>query len=83
MIPYFPASEVFRLLSPGDAVTAVITAIAEGTLSPDRLVPMRDVILGRTPIPGDRPVLFTGSGMSWQDLVIAEALLARRSLPGP
>jgi ornithine cyclodeaminase/alanine dehydrogenase-like protein (mu-crystallin family) len=53
----------------------VVLAIAEG--APDDLLPMSDVVRGVARIPGGRPVLFKGSGMSWQDLVIAEALLAR------
>jgi ornithine cyclodeaminase len=54
----------------------VIQAIAVGALSPDDLVPMREVARGDRPA-GDEPVLFKGSGMSWQDLVVAEAVLAR------
>ena len=53
----------------------VVQAIAEGTLRPQDLVPMRDVALGaRRPREGE-PVLFKGSGMSWQDLVVARAVL--------
>lgn len=59
----------------GDAVQA----IAEGALGPDDLVPMREVARGARAA-GDEPVLFKGAGMSWQDLVVAEAVLAR--LPG-
>ena len=54
----------------------VIQAIAEGTLGPDDLVPLRDVARG-TRAPAEEPVFFKGSGMSWQDLVVAEAVLAR------
>lgn len=52
----------------------VVLAIEEGALSPDRLVPMRDVVRGTVIATG--PVLFKGSGMAWQDLVIAEAVHA-------
>ena len=54
----------------------VIQAIAEGALDPDDLVPIRDVARG-TRAPATEPVFFKGSGMSWQDLVVAEAVLAR------
>ena len=54
----------------------VIQAIAEDALGPDDLVPLRDVARG-TRAPAEEPVFFKGSGMSWQDLVVAEAVLAR------
>jgi ornithine cyclodeaminase len=54
----------------------VVMAEAEGRLDPRSLVPMRDVVMGRVP-PGSTPVLFKGSGMSWEDLVVAEAVVAR------
>lgn len=54
----------------------VIQAIAEDALGPDELVPLRDVARG-TRAPAEEPVFFKGSGMSWQDLVVAEAVLAR------
>ena len=54
----------------------VIQAIAERVLGPDDLVPLREVAR-ETRVPADEPVFFKGSGMSWQDLVVAEAVLAR------
>ena len=54
----------------------VIQAIAEGALGPEDLVPLRAVARGDRP-PTAEPVLFKGSGMSWQDLVVAEAVLSR------
>ncbi len=54
----------------------VIQAIAEDALGPDDLVPLREVARGARAA-ADEPVLFKGSGMSWQDLVVAEAVLAR------
>jgi ornithine cyclodeaminase/alanine dehydrogenase-like protein (mu-crystallin family) len=53
----------------------IVLAIAEGTLRPDDLIPIREVAIGERPARNE-PVLFKGSGMSWQDLVIAEAVLA-------
>ncbi len=54
----------------------VIMAIDEGTLSADDLVPIRDVITDAEKVPADRPVVFKSVGMSWEDLVVAEAVLA-------
>jgi ornithine cyclodeaminase/alanine dehydrogenase-like protein (mu-crystallin family) len=53
----------------------IVLAIAEGALHPDNLIPIREVALGERPA-REEPVLFKGSGMAWQDLVIAEAVLA-------
>jgi ornithine cyclodeaminase len=55
----------------------VVLAIDEGPLSSDDLVPMRDVVTGAVSPPADRPLVFKSVGMSWQDLVVAEAVLAR------
>jgi ornithine cyclodeaminase/alanine dehydrogenase-like protein (mu-crystallin family) len=52
----------------------IVLAIAEGVLRRDNLIPMREVALGQRPA-RDEPVLYKGSGMSWQDLVITEAVL--------
>jgi ornithine cyclodeaminase len=54
----------------------VVLAIAEGTLAAADLVPVRDVVTGVTTLPADRPVVVKTVGMSWQDLVVAEAVLA-------
>jgi ornithine cyclodeaminase/alanine dehydrogenase-like protein (mu-crystallin family) len=37
---------------------------------------MRDVVTGAASLPTDRPLVFKSVGMSWQDLVVAEAILA-------
>ena len=55
----------------------VVLAIAEGTLTADDLVPVRDVVTGAAPVPADRPLVFKSVGMSWQDLVVAEAVVRR------
>jgi ornithine cyclodeaminase len=57
----------------------VVLAIAEGALIPADLVPMRDVVTRAVPLAGDRPVVFKSVGMSWQDLVVAEAVVRLRS----
>lgn len=54
----------------------VVLAIAEGALAEADLVAMRDVVTGvARPDPG-RPLVFKSTGMSWEDLVVAEAVLA-------
>jgi ornithine cyclodeaminase len=65
-----------------DATTAlreagdVVLAVAEGALDPAALVPVRDVVTGAVALPADRPLVVKTVGMSWQDLVVAEAVLA-------
>jgi ornithine cyclodeaminase/alanine dehydrogenase-like protein (mu-crystallin family) len=54
----------------------VVLAIAEGALGAAGLVPVRDVVTGAVIPPAGRPVVFKSVGMSWQDLVVAEAVLA-------
>jgi ornithine cyclodeaminase len=58
----------------------VVLAIADGALRAD-LVPMRDVVTGAAAPPADRPLVFKSVGMSWQDLVVAEAVV-RRAVSG-
>lgn len=55
----------------------VVMAVADGSLRPDSLVTMNDVVTGRTHLPEDRPALFKSVGMSWQDLAVAQAVVAR------
>ncbi len=52
----------------------VVLAIGDGALGAADLVPMRDVVTGAVIVPADRPLVFKSVGMSWQDLVIAEAV---------
>jgi ornithine cyclodeaminase len=42
---------------------------------------MRDVVTGAAAPPADRPLVFKSVGMSWQDLVVAEAVV-RRAVAG-
>jgi ornithine cyclodeaminase len=58
----------------------VVLGISEGVLDPAELVPMREVVRSPGRVPA-KPVLYKGSGMSWQDLVAAEAVL-RSATPG-
>lgn len=55
----------------------VILAIGSGALNPGDLVPMRHVVTGEVTARTDRPLVFKSVGMSWQDVVIAEAVLAK------
>jgi len=54
----------------------IVLAIEDGALTADRLVPIRDAVSGTGAETVAGPVLFKGSGMAWQDLVVAEAVLA-------
>ena len=58
----------------------VCLALAEGVLQEHELVPMRDVVVGRASPAPDRPLLFKSVGMSWQDLVTAEAVVSGAGL---
>ncbi|HZZ97517.1 MAG TPA: hypothetical protein VFE19_10890 [Jatrophihabitantaceae bacterium] len=49
----------------------VALAIAEGELSADALVAMRDMVRGVATPSTDRPIVFKCSGMAWQDLAVA------------
>lgn len=49
----------------------LIIPIGEGVIDPGSLVPMRDIVMGATPVDRERPRVFKSSGMSWEDLVIA------------
>ena len=53
----------------------VILAIADGAFAETDLSPMRAVVTGATETPDDRPLVFKSVGMSWEDLVVAEAVL--------
>ena len=53
----------------------VCLAIEENALRPADLVPMRDVVTGRTVPDPERPLVFKSVGMSWEDLVVAEAVV--------
>ena len=55
----------------------VVLAMAEGTLTSADLVSMRDVVTGAVAVPAGRPLVFKSVGMSWQDLVVAAAVVER------
>lgn len=55
----------------------VVIAMAESGLRADDLIPMRDIVTGATALRPHEAVFFKGSGMSWQDIVVADAVAAR------
>jgi ornithine cyclodeaminase len=55
----------------------VVMAIAESNLRAPDLLPMRDIVTGAVTLRPDQPVFFKSSGMSWEDVVIADAVAAR------
>lgn len=55
----------------------VVLAMADHALTPADLVPLREVVTGTVDLPADRPLVFKGVGMSWQDLVVADAIVQR------
>ncbi|NNG21192.1 hypothetical protein HJ590_16840 [Naumannella sp. ID2617S] len=58
----------------------VVLGIAEGQLAEDDLRTMAELATGRVPRATDRPNVFKTVGMSWQDVVIAEAAAAGAGL---
>lgn len=56
----------------------VVLAVAEGALDAASLVPMADVVTGRAVLDTDRPLFFKGSGMAWQDVMVAQAIADAR-----
>ncbi|HEY0237596.1 MAG TPA: ornithine cyclodeaminase family protein [Friedmanniella sp.] len=54
----------------------IVQAVAAGPTTEADLVPLTEVARGQHPATDGR-VLFKGSGMAWQDLVVAEAVLDR------
>jgi len=55
----------------------VIVPITEGALDAEDLITLADLVRRGVPIPHDRPRLFKGSGMPWQDLATAGAIADR------
>ncbi|MGO2750000.1 MAG: ornithine cyclodeaminase family protein [Pseudoclavibacter sp.] len=52
----------------------VIMAIDEGHLGAHDLIPMAELVRGGRGLLGGRPVVFKSAGMSWEDLVLAQAI---------
>jgi ornithine cyclodeaminase len=52
----------------------VIQAVGSGALDPTELLTLAELVRGAAPAPG-RPRLFKSTGMSWEDAVVAAALV--------
>nr|WP_046502623.1 ornithine cyclodeaminase [Streptomyces odonnellii] len=52
----------------------LIPELADGSIGPDSLVPLADLVNGTVPVDGRRPRLFKSVGMAWEDLVVASAV---------
>lgn len=58
----------------------VVLPLSAGVIDESDLVTLSDVVTSAATLPSGRPRLFKGTGMSWQDLVVAAAeLRARRT----
>src|SRR5699024_12877337 len=55
----------------------IVMAVDEGNLAKDSLVSFADVVRGDASVGRNKPVVFKFTGMPWEDLVLAEAILAR------
>ena len=55
----------------------VVIPIGEGILDAGSLVPLAAIVTGAVPVDRGRPRVFTSSGMSWEDLVIAAEVYRR------
>jgi ornithine cyclodeaminase/alanine dehydrogenase-like protein (mu-crystallin family) len=53
----------------------VVLAVEEGAIERTDPVSMRDVVTGAIAVPAGRPLVFKSVGMSWEDLVVAEAVV--------
>lgn len=54
---------------------AVMIPVAEGRTGLDDVSTLTDLVLGRVQPGPDRPQVFVGTGMAWQDLAIADAVV--------
>jgi ornithine cyclodeaminase len=57
----------------------IVLAIAEGSYRPGALIPMAAMIRGDVTPDPDRPYVFKSVGMSWEDLVVAEAVMRKHA----
>ncbi|WP_245580366.1 ornithine cyclodeaminase family protein [Arthrobacter castelli] len=53
----------------------VVMAVDDGALAAGKLVTLRDVVTGAVARRDDRPNVFKGVGMSWQDLAVAVGVI--------
>ncbi|WP_246632487.1 ornithine cyclodeaminase family protein [Pseudonocardia nigra] len=55
----------------------VVIPVGEGAIDPANLTPLADAVRGGVAPPHDRPRLFKGTGMPWEDLATAGAIADR------
>lgn len=55
----------------------VVIPVAEGVLHPETLVSLREIVAGEHAVDFSRPRVFTSTGMSWEDLVVAAEVYQR------
>lgn len=55
----------------------VVIPVAEGVLHPETLMSLRELVAGEHAVDFSRPRVFTSTGMSWEDLVIAAEVYRR------
>lgn len=49
--------------------------VGEGMVTADAFIPLRAIVTGETPVDQGSPRVFSSSGMSWEDLVIAAEVM--------
>lgn len=55
----------------------VVIPVTEGELNPDSVVTLRALVAGEVTVDFSRPRVFTSTGMSWEDIVIAGEVYRR------
>lgn len=55
----------------------IVLAAREGAITPEQLIPLRDLIRGERRLDSSKPTVFKSVGMSWQDLVVAGEIYER------
>lgn len=55
----------------------IVLALAEHSIEPSALTPMKDIITRAATVAPNKPVVFKSVGMPWQDLAVAAAVLRR------
>ncbi|MFC0530560.1 ornithine cyclodeaminase family protein [Phytohabitans kaempferiae] len=60
----------------------IVMAVHDGALAPDELTELVHIARGSAAVPAEGRVIVKTSGMSWEDVVIARAILERRGRTG-
>ncbi|MGH3663463.1 MAG: ornithine cyclodeaminase family protein [Micromonosporaceae bacterium] len=55
----------------------IVIPLSSGVIAEPDLLPLRDLVTGQTAAPAGKPRLFKSTGMSWEDLVVAQLLHQR------